>query len=94
VATAHLKDATVLADRGDIYLRLGRYPAAIADFDAALRISPQYAAALYGRGLTKRALGDAAGADADIAAAQRIDPDVARDFEGDGIKQPPPGRRA
>jgi tetratricopeptide (TPR) repeat protein len=49
---------------------------AIADFDAALRVVPSFADALYGRGLAKQKKGDAAGGNADIAAAKESSADV------------------
>ncbi len=53
---------------------------ALADFEAALQIEPNFAFALYGRGLVRQASGDSAGGGADIAAAKRIQPDVADRF--------------
>jgi len=41
--------AAVLVDRGSIYLRLGQRDKALADFDAALAMEPNNAAALIGR---------------------------------------------
>jgi len=36
----------------------GNYQGAIADYNKAIEINPQYANAYYNRGLTKRKLGD------------------------------------
>jgi serine protease Do len=45
---------------------------AIADFDQALRIQPDYAAAYYNRGIARSALGDKQGAIADLKTAARL----------------------
>jgi tetratricopeptide (TPR) repeat protein len=50
---------------------------AIADFDAAIRINPQYAAAFYNRAQAWRRKSDTARADADAAQAVRLDPNLA-----------------
>jgi tetratricopeptide (TPR) repeat protein len=50
---------------------------AIADYDAAIAINPQYAAAFYNRAQAWRHKGDTAKADADAAEAVRLDPGLA-----------------
>jgi tetratricopeptide (TPR) repeat protein len=50
---------------------------AIADYNAAIGINPQYAAAFYNRAQAWRRNGDAAKADADAAEAVRLDPNLA-----------------
>jgi tetratricopeptide (TPR) repeat protein len=67
-------------------LRLGQFDAAIADDDAALKLRPRIAEALYSRGLARRSKGDAAGAADDIAAAKAIQPDIADKFACDGVQ--------
>ena len=67
----------VYDDRGSAWLRKGDAARALADFEAALKISPRRASSLYGRGLARRAGGDVKGADADIADAIRLQPNVA-----------------
>ena len=58
----------------------GEFDAAIADYEAGLRLDPPNKADfLYGRGLAKEKKGDAGGA-ADIAAAKAINPHIAEDF--------------
>ncbi len=52
------------------------YGRAIADYNTALRLTPNSAAALYLRGLVRQKTGDRAGAAADITAAKRIDPKI------------------
>jgi tetratricopeptide (TPR) repeat protein len=47
---------------------------AIADYTEAIRLNPNYANALYWRGVAKQREGDKDVGDADIAAAKRIDP--------------------
>ena len=72
--------ATILGSRGFVHLRLGRLDEAIADDDAALKLNPRLATALYGRGLARRRKGDQAGGDADIAAAEAVQADIAEAY--------------
>ena len=55
---------------------LGDYPGAVADYDDALRLTPQRAAAplYHGRGGARHAAGDLAGAIADYDRALELDP--------------------
>ena len=62
--------ADVLDTRGFVHLRLGKMDDAIKDYDAALKLDPKLAGALYGRGVAKMKKGDKAGGSADIAAAK------------------------
>jgi tetratricopeptide (TPR) repeat protein len=50
---------------------------AIADYDEAIRLKPDFANAYYSRGLAKSALGDKQGAIADYTEAIRLNPDYA-----------------
>jgi hypothetical protein len=59
---------------------------AIADYDAALRLDPKRATALYGRGTAKLKKGDAGGAD-DIAAARAIRPGIGSMFDQSGVQR-------
>ena len=68
-----------LALRGLVRLRLDRVDDALADFDAALKISPATAVALYGRGMARLKAGDSAAGNADIAAAKKAQADVAEE---------------
>src|SRR5262249_43829099 len=43
--------AVTLVDRGFAYLDKNRFDRAIVDFEAALRIEPEYSSAFFGRGL-------------------------------------------
>jgi len=59
---------------------------AITDYDAALKINPRHASALYGRGLAKIQTGNATGGNNDIAAAKRIQPDIVDEFASYGVR--------
>lgn len=84
--TLHPGDAYILDSRGLVYLRLGRYDDAIADYDTALKTDPKIASSLYGRGVAKRKKGDSAGGTVDMAAANLLDPGVAGEFASYGVK--------
>src|SRR5215475_3233412 len=43
--------AVTLVDRGFAYLDKDRFDRAIADFEAAMKIEPEYSSAFFGRGL-------------------------------------------
>jgi len=72
----------VLDSRGFVYLKLGQFDNAIADYNAVLKLKPKLAISLYNRGLAKQKKGDSAGGDADIAAAKAIDPKIADKLTG------------
>ena len=72
--------------RGNVYVVLGQWDKAIADYNAALQLKPKDAWSLYGRGFAKTKQGDAAGGAADIAAAKAIDSSIADGFAIRGIK--------
>jgi tetratricopeptide (TPR) repeat protein len=65
-----------LNNRGRAFLAKKEYDRAIADYDQAIRLEPDYAKALYWRGKAKQAKGDVAGGNADVGAAEKIDPNV------------------
>ena len=71
--------------RGLVYLRQGRYQKAIADYDAALDLSPKVAWSLYGRGIARQRLGLTAAGQADIAAATALAPKIAEEAASHGI---------
>ena len=75
-----------LDSRGYANLRLGRLDAAIADFNAVLKIDPKYASSIYGRGLAEMQKGDRAGGEVDVAAAKAISSDTVEDLARYGIK--------
>ncbi len=76
-----------LVSRGDAFGQLGDPALALAlnEYNAALRIDPNRALSLYGRGLARIRTGDAAGK-GDQAAALTINPEVADDFSIYGLK--------
>jgi tetratricopeptide (TPR) repeat protein/S1-C subfamily serine protease len=64
-------------NRGNAKTRLGDKKGAMADYDMAIRIAPQYVKAYYSRGVAKSNLGDEKGAMADYDMAIRIAPQYA-----------------
>ena len=79
--TAATYDSRALA-----HLKAGRTDAAIADYDAALRIDPEFAAALYGRGRAKIRSGETASGEADVAAAKAVRSDIGEEFARYGVR--------
>jgi tetratricopeptide (TPR) repeat protein len=77
-------NANVLANRGLVRLRMGDYAKAVADYDAALKIEPKNAWALYGRGIAKLRQKNPAG-DADINAASALSAHAAILYKQYGI---------
>lgn len=59
---------------------------ATMDYDAALRIDPTLAAALYGRGQAKIRRGETASGEADLAAAKAVRGDIAEEFARYGVR--------
>ena len=78
-------NARILANRGFLRLRLADYGKALEDYDAALKIIPQFAGALYGRGLARIKTQKLAEGEADIANAEKIAPKIAEQFKALGI---------
>ncbi|KAB2849989.1 MAG: tetratricopeptide repeat protein [Hyphomicrobiaceae bacterium] len=70
--------------RAEAYQELEHHDAAIADFDAAIRLDPAYASAYLGLGRSRQASGDLAGAIGDFTAAIRLNPVLARAYVGRG----------
>ena len=60
---------------GNTKYDLGDYKGAIADFDSAIRLKPDYADVYYNRGLAKSDLGQHSAAIADLDTAIRLNPD-------------------
>jgi tetratricopeptide (TPR) repeat protein len=77
--------AAILDGRGLIRLRLGDYDKSIADYDGSLRVGPNSAWALYGRGVAKIRKHKTAEGEADIAHALSLSPGVADEFKRRGI---------
>jgi len=73
-------NANLYANRGLMLLREGDYRKAIEDFDANLKIQPQNARALYGRGVAEARLNRRADSERDIAAAEGLAPKIAERF--------------
>jgi Tfp pilus assembly protein PilF len=66
-----------LVTRGAAFMRTGETATAMADFDSALEIDPDYARACHLRGLAREAKGDDEGALADFGRAIELKPDYA-----------------
>ena len=64
-------------NRGIAKSNLGQHFAAIADYDTAIRLNPDYATAYYNRGIAKGKLGQHSAAIADYDTAIRLNPDYA-----------------
>ena len=65
--------------------RLGDYQGAIADYDRALELNPQFAQAYYNRGNAKRTLKDYQGAIADYDKAIELNPRFAQAYYNRGV---------
>jgi tetratricopeptide (TPR) repeat protein len=70
---------------GFVLLRLHRYPAAIAAYDAALKLNPLEAGSLYGRGICELRTGQKSRGHADIRAATGLSFGVADEFTHYGV---------
>jgi tetratricopeptide (TPR) repeat protein len=77
-------DANTLDGRGFVNFRLGRFTAALADYDAALQQTPRIPGSLYLRGVAKLRLGLMEGR-RDLSAAEALEPGIAERFAGYGI---------
>jgi tetratricopeptide (TPR) repeat protein len=75
----------VFESRGLVHLRLGDYRAAIADYGTALRLHPDGASSLYGRGIAKIRRNNRIEGEQDLAAAVKIVPNTAENFRKIGI---------
>jgi tetratricopeptide (TPR) repeat protein/predicted aspartyl protease len=79
------KNPDFLGIRGLVYLRLGDLKAAMDDYNAALRVNPNMATALYGRGLAELRESRKTQGEADIAAAEKLSSGVAKRFASMGL---------
>jgi tetratricopeptide (TPR) repeat protein len=77
-------NAGTLESRAFVFLKMMQLDAAVSDYDAALRVDPKLAFALYGRGLARLKNEDGAG-EADITAAKALQPDIAEEYARYGI---------
>ena len=78
-------NAAMLDNRALVRLRLGDYNKAISDYDASLKMEPNRAWTLYGRGIAKSKKGEGAAGEADIAEAAKIGPRVAEAYKQMGL---------
>jgi tetratricopeptide (TPR) repeat protein len=78
--------ANAFGSRGFIYIRLGQFDRAIADYNTRFELEPKSAYSLYGRGYAKQKAGDVVGASADIAAAKAIWPEIEEQYAKYGLK--------
>ena len=79
-------NAATLDSRGFIFLKMTQFDAAVSDYDAALRINPKLAFALYGRGLARLEERGCRRRRADIAAAKAIQADIAEEYARYGMQ--------
>jgi serine/threonine protein kinase len=80
--------------RGATYRALGRHSEALADFEAAIRLDPNFAIAHSNRGITYRTLGRHSEALNDYEAAIRLDPNPAIAHSNRGITYQALGRHS
>jgi tetratricopeptide (TPR) repeat protein len=66
-------DKDMLDTRCLLHFKMGNYPGAVADCDAAERMQKRFASSLYVGGLAKLRLGDKSGGEANISAALDAD---------------------
>ena len=71
-------------NRGEVYYRKGEYDRAIADYDQALRLDPDYAGVYNNRGLAYLNTGEYDRAIANYDQALRLDPEFAFAYNGRG----------
>ena len=77
---------SVRSSRGLVYLKLGKFDQAIADYDAALKNeNPKSAFSLYGRGFANLKIGKSSAGNTDIMAAKAIQANIAEKYAGWGV---------
>jgi tetratricopeptide (TPR) repeat protein/predicted aspartyl protease len=79
------KNPVALANRALVHLRLGNFDKAIADYDASLRMEPNKAWTLYGRGLARLKANRRPAGEVDIAEAVKVSPSVAGAYKQIGL---------
>jgi tetratricopeptide (TPR) repeat protein/predicted aspartyl protease len=77
--------AQILNSRGLVRLRLRDYDKSIADYDASLKLYPNGAWSLYGRGVAKMRKNKAVEGETDIADAKKLWPKIDEEFTRRGI---------
>ena len=73
------------ANRAFEKCREADYQAALIDYNAAVRINPANAWALYGRGVARLRSGDIQGGNNDLQKANGLDPDIHKTYEEVGF---------
>lgn len=85
-AADDLQRADYLDSRGLVNLREEKWAEAWADYDAAVRLNPDFAHALYGRGLAAIRAGRTTEGRADVARAIRLDTEIAATYARFGFR--------
>ena len=75
-----------LIPRGLVHLRMGRWDAAVRDFNAALQLDPTLPSSLYGRGFAKIKQGVTTAGKVDISRAAKLEPNIAIRFSRYGVQ--------
>jgi tetratricopeptide (TPR) repeat protein/predicted aspartyl protease len=78
-------NGVLFSNRGMVRLRQGEYAKAIDDFDAALKLQPKNAFALYGRGVAKSRKNKNNSGQTDIDAAEMLAPKITERYQRYGI---------
>ena len=68
------------------YLKQKQYSKAIAEYDASLKLDPNRARALYGRGLARSKKDEGPAGAADMSAAIGIQPNISNEFNRYGVR--------
>ncbi len=79
-------NAAALDSRGMVYLKMGKYDLALADYKRAMAIAPDNAHFMYGRGMVLLRLGRAEEGKRLIDRAVAADPTIAKQYEEYGVK--------
>ena len=87
-------DAETYYKRGLEKYKLGQYDAAIADFDNAIQLKPNYIAAYFDRGLAKANIGEYAATIVDYDKVIQLKPDYAEAYYYRGLAKAGIGERA
>ncbi len=81
------KIAIYVDSRAWVYLRMGQWQKALADFDRGLALRPDGTSSLYGRGIVRLHLGNQAAGEADLAAARKLKPAIDAEMKREGLSQ-------
>lgn len=77
--------AKVSLNQGVAKAKLGQHNEAVKDYDAAIRLNPDYVLTYYNRGLAKNEMGQYEEAIADYDAAIRLNPDYTNAYHNRGV---------